>query len=107
MTSFPGYQVVQELGTGGFATVHLATQDSTGEAFAIKQFTSTNGSEKGSKEVDVEKSSNEHAVRAARASTRCELALRLALRRHTRSAAHSARRLPLGRSSSAWATTRT
>ena len=34
---FPGYAVVQELGTGGFATVHLATSDSNGEAYAIKQ----------------------------------------------------------------------
>ena len=51
MATFNGYQVEEELGTGGFATVHLATQDATGEAFAIKQFTSENG-----REVDEEKS---------------------------------------------------
>ena len=57
MATFNGYQVVEELGTGGFATVHLATQDATGEAFAVKQFTSENG-----REVDEEKSKNERAV---------------------------------------------
>ena len=49
--------MVQELGKGGFATVYLATQDTTGEAYAIKQFTSENG-----REIDEDKATNERAV---------------------------------------------
>ena len=55
--SFGGYTVVQELGKGGFATVYLATQDTTGEAYAIKQFTSENG-----RDIDEDKATNERAV---------------------------------------------
>ena len=45
------------LGEGGFATVHLATSDASGEAYAIKVFTSENGTA-----VDEEKAANELAV---------------------------------------------
>ena len=59
------YTVVQEtpLGTGGFATVHLAAQDSTGDAVAIKQFVSRENPEmKNGRDVDEEKCNNERIV---------------------------------------------
>ena len=60
--TFKGYEVVQELGTGGFATVHLATSESSGEAYAIKQFTSELGHD-----TNIEKAGNERAGMRPRA----------------------------------------